>query len=252
MTFVDFSGETQVVVGAASGIGQATATRLASLGGRVICLDISREGALDTVNKILDAGGDAHSAEIDVTDPAMVDWVFANVHDSFGPIHGLVNCAGITGETGIRSHEVNWKDFDRVYAVNMRGALIVSQAVLPGMVDRGYGRILHVASISGKEGNAGMAAYSATKAGLIGLVKVMGKEFAQTGVTVNSLAPAVIQTPILDALPQSQIDYMTSKIPMGRTGTLEEASNMICWIVSKECSFVTGFTFDMTGGRAVY
>ena len=152
----------------------------------------------------------------------------------------------------MKTHEVDVDDFDRVYAVNMRGTLLMTQAVLPGMVERGYGRVLHLASISGKEGNEGMAAYSSTKAGLIGLVKVVGKEYAQSGVTVNALAPAVIRTSILDNLPQQQIDYMTSKIPMARTGTLSEAAEIIAWIVSPACSFVTGFTFDLSGGRAVY
>ena len=120
------------------------------------------------------------------------------------------------------------------------------------MIERKYGRILHVASIAGKEGNAGMAAYSATKAGLIGLVKVMGKDYAESGITVNALAPAVIRTPMVTALPEAQVKYMTDKIPMHRCGELAEAAAMIAWIVSPACSFTTGFTFDLTGGRAVY
>jgi 3-oxoacyl-[acyl-carrier protein] reductase len=129
---------------------------------------------------------------------------------------------------------------------------VVAQAVLPRMLAQNYGRILHVASIAGKEGNAGMAAYSASKAGLIGLVKSMAKDYAETGVTINALAPAVIQTPLVDALPQATIDYMTAKIPMRRCGTLEEVAAMIAWIVSPACSFTTGFTFDLSGGRATY
>ena len=247
----EFEGQTHVVIGAASGIGQAAAVSLASRGARVICLDIDAGGAEATARSISDNGySTATSGGIDVADAASVADTFSKLGD--GPIDALVNCAGITGETGIKTEEVDVDDFDRVYAVNMRGALLVSQAVLPAMVEEGYGRILHLASISGKEGNAGMAAYSSTKAGLIGLVKVMGKEYAQTGITINALAPAVIRTPILDSLPASQIEYMTSKIPMDRTGTLDEVANMISWIVSPECSFVTGFTFDLTGGRAVY
>jgi 3-oxoacyl-[acyl-carrier protein] reductase len=129
---------------------------------------------------------------------------------------------------------------------------VASQAVLPGMLEQNYGRILHVASIAGKEGNAGMAAYSATKAGLIGLVKSMAKDYAETGITINALAPAVIQTPMVDALPQATVDYMTAKIPMRRCGTLQEVAAMIAWIVSPACSFTTGFTFDLSGGRATY
>jgi 3-oxoacyl-[acyl-carrier protein] reductase len=143
-------------------------------------------------------------------------------------------------------------DFDRVCALNLRAALMLSQAVLPGMLARGYGRVLHVASIAGKEGNKGMTAYSASKAGLIGLVKSMGKDYAESGVTVNALAPAVIRTPLVEALPQATVDYMTEKIPMRRCGELREAASCIAWIISPACSFTTGFTFDLSGGRATY
>jgi 2-dehydro-3-deoxy-L-rhamnonate dehydrogenase (NAD+) len=163
-----------------------------------------------------------------------------------------VNCAGITGRTSVTTHEVDVDDFDTVYRVNLRGAFLVSRSVIPRMLPHGYGRLLHVASIAGKEGNAGMLAYSATKAGLIGMVKVMGKEYAETGITVNALAPAVIRTAMVEALPQEQVDYMTSRIPMRRGGELSEAAEMIAWIVSPACSFTTGFTFDLSGGRATY
>lgn len=252
MTFVDFDGQTHYVVGAASGIGQAASVQLAALGANVVCIDQDEAGLDVTRSRIERAGSIAHTAAADITDIDAVRNTFDHLRGSLGPADGLVNCAGITGVTGMKTHEVDPDDFDRVYAVNVRGALAVSQAVLPSMLEQGYGRILHVASISGKDGNAGMAAYSATKAGLIGLVKVMGKEYAQSGITVNALAPAVVQTPILDALPDTQIEYMMSKIPMGRAGTLTEVADMIAWIVSRECSFVTGFTFDLTGGRAVY
>jgi 2-dehydro-3-deoxy-L-rhamnonate dehydrogenase (NAD+) len=171
---------------------------------------------------------------------------------ALGSLEALVNCAGITGKTNVKGHEVDLADFDAVYRINLRGALVVAQAVLPRMLAQNYGRILQVASIAGKEGNAGMAAYSASKAGLIGLVKSMAKDYAETGVTINALAPAVIQTPLVDALPQATIDYMTAKIPMRRCGTLEEVAAMIAWIVSPACSFTTGFTFDLSGGRATY
>jgi len=170
----------------------------------------------------------------------------------FGRIDGVVNCAGVTGRTNLRAHEVDLDDFDAVYRINLRGALLVSQAVLPIMLEQNYGRLLHVASIAGKEGNAGMTAYSASKAGLIGLVKSMAKDYAETGITINALAPAVIQTPMVDQLPQATVDYMTEKIPMRRLGTLTEIAAMIAWIVSPECSFSTGFTFDLSGGRATY
>lgn len=189
---------------------------------------------------------------IDVTEVGSVATAMAETIGRFGALDGLLNTAGITGATNVPTHEVDLNDFDRVYQVNLRGALVVTQAVLPHMVDRSYGRILHIASIAGKEGNAGMAAYSGTKAGLIGLVKTMGKEYASTGVTINAMAPAVVQTPMVDVMPQAQVDYMTEKIPMGRTGRLEEVAYMAAFVLSRKCSFTTGFTFDLSGGRAVY
>ena len=243
---VEFAGQTVAVVGAASGIGRAAATELAGRGAKVVCLDVQYDLAKAFAAEL---GQDATAVEVDVTSQDSVRAAFAGLD---GDLHALVNCAGTTGRTGHPTHEVDVDDFDFVYRVNLRGALLLSQAVLPGMAERGYGRILHVASIAGKEGNAGMAAYSATKAGLIGLVKSMGKEYATNGVTVNALAPAVIQTPMVDAMPEHQVRYMTDKIPMGRLGTLDEAARMIAWIVSADCSFSTGFTFDLTGGRAVY
>ena len=167
-----------------------------------------------------------------------------------GRVDILVNCAGITGKTGIKSHEVALEDFDRVMNVNVRGSFIMFQAVIGHMLARNYGRVLHIASISGKEGNAGMLAYSASKAAVIAMAKVQGKEYAETGVTVNALAPAVIRTAMVAALPEAQVKYMTEKIPMKRCGTLDEFAAMAAFIVSPENSFTTGFTFDLTGGRA--
>jgi NAD(P)-dependent dehydrogenase (short-subunit alcohol dehydrogenase family) len=244
---VEFAGQTVAVVGAASGIGRAAAAELAGRGARVVCLDLDHDGAKAVAAAL---PHDATAVHVDVTSQDSVRAAFASPVTS--ELHALVNCAGTTGRTGHPTHEVDVDDFDLVYRVNLRGALLLSQAVVPGMVERGYGRVLHVASIAGKEGNAGMAAYSATKAGLIGLVKSMGKEYATSGVTVNALAPAVIQTPMVEAMPEHQVRYMTEKIPMGRLGRLDEAARMIAWIVSADCSFSTGFTFDLTGGRAVY
>jgi 3-oxoacyl-[acyl-carrier protein] reductase len=240
------------VIGAASGIGRTAARHLAGLGCAVACLDRDAEGCKATVADIAQAGGTAEAFAMDVTDMDAAEQAIAAVAARFGRIHALVNCAGVTGKTNIKGHEVDLADFDAVYRINMRGALVVSKAVLPHMLAHDYGRLLHVASIAGKEGNAGMAAYSATKAGLIGLVKVLGKDYADTRVTVNALAPAVIQTAMVEQLPQATVDYMTAKIPMGRLGQLEECAAMIAWIVSPACSFTTGFTFDLTGGRATY
>lgn len=249
---VSFAGRTVVVVGAASGIGRSCAVHLGSLGATVPCLDLDLAGAEETAAEIRGGGAGAWAAAADVTEAQSTAEAMAATIGRAGRIDGLLNTAGITGATNLSTHEVDPEDFDRVYRVNLRGALLTTQAVLPHMLEHGYGRILHIASIAGKEGNAGMAAYSATKAGLIGLVKTMGKEYATTGVTVNAMAPAVIQTPMVDALPQAQVDYMTEKIPMRRTGTLQEVADLAAFALSPMCSFTTGFTFDLTGGRAVY
>jgi 3-oxoacyl-[acyl-carrier protein] reductase len=239
-------GYTAAVIGAASGIGRATALHLAAAGVRVACID--RADVSETLSHIPGAIGLA----LDITDPAACDATMAEAIAGLGKLDALVNCAGVVGKTNVKCEEVEPADFELVTAINLFGALYVSRKPLAHMRERGYGRILHVASIAGKEGNAGMAAYSASKAGLIGLVKVMGKEYAETGVTINALAPAVIRTPMVAAMPDVQVKYMTDKIPMKRCGELSEAAAMIGWIVSPACSFTTGFAFDMTGGRAVY
>jgi 3-oxoacyl-[acyl-carrier protein] reductase len=241
-----------LVVGAASGIGLAAADYLAGRGVAVACLDRNESGSAAVARHIAEDGGRGSAIACDVTDAASVTAAVAKAMADFGRIDGVVNCAGVTGRTNLRAHEVDLEDFDLVYRINLRGALLVSQAVLPVMLEQNYGRLLHVASIAGKEGNAGMTAYSASKAGLIGLVKSMAKDYAETGITINALAPAVIQTPMVDQLPQATVDYMTQKIPMRRLGTLTEIAAMIAWIVSPECSFSTGFTFDLSGGRATY
>ena len=241
-----------IVVGAASGIGAAATRHLAETGLRVFGLDRNEAGMTELAETLQREGFDVEAGVADITDPQSVRRAIADIAGKAGQIHALVNCAGITGKTNIKAHEVELENFDHVYAINLRGALIVTQEVLKQMLPHGYGRILHVASIAGKEGNAGMTAYSATKAGLIGLVKSMAKDYPETGITINALAPAVIRTPLVDALPDATVKYMTDKIPMKRVGELAEAAQMIAWIVSPACSFTTGFTFDLTGGRATY
>jgi len=241
-----------IVVGAASGIGAAATRHLAETGLRVFGLDRNAAGMTELAETLQREGFDVEAGVADITDPQSVRSAMADIAGKAGQIHALVNCAGITGKTNIKAHEVELENFDHVYAINLRGALIVTQEVLKYMMPHGYGRILHVASIAGKEGNAGMTAYSATKAGLIGLVKSMAKDYPETGITINALAPAVIRTPMVDALPDATVKYMTDKIPMKRVGELAEAAQMIAWIVSPACSFTTGFTFDLTGGRATY
>jgi 3-oxoacyl-[acyl-carrier protein] reductase len=244
-------GRIAVVVGAARGIGLAAAKRLAARGDRIVGIDLQA----DVLRKAMASIGDDRKALAipdDVSSAGEVEKAFVRIAAEFGAPEVLVNCAGITGKTGIPAHEVELEDFDRVYAINLRAAFLLTRAAVRAMLPSGRGRILHVASIAGKEGNAGMLAYSATKAGLIGMVKSAGKDYAETGITINALAPAVIRTDMVAAMPEHQVKYMTDKIPMKRTGELEEAAAMIEFIVSPDCSFTTGFTFDLTGGRATY
>lgn len=244
--------EHTVVIGGGSGIGAATAVHLAARGRPVTCLDRDLAAASAAADYIRERNGASESGFADVSDEQTVRDAFDHAARALGPIRAVINTAGVQGPLGLRSHEIDPDDFDRVVRVNLRGALVVSRVALSHMLPRGYGRIVHVASIAGKEGNPGMVAYSATKAGLIGMVKSQGKEYATDGVTINALAPAVIRTPFLDSQPQEVLDYMLEKIPMRRAGSVEEAAAMLEWITSPECSFTTGFTFDLSGGRATY
>jgi 2-dehydro-3-deoxy-L-rhamnonate dehydrogenase (NAD+) len=241
----DWKTQQIVVTGAGSGLGRALCARFARLGATVRGIDINK-ASLEQVR----AGLDDHFTPVvcDVTNWEEVVPVF----EQLPPVDVLVNSAGITGQTNLRSEQTDPADVERVFRVNFFGSYHTSKAVLPSMVKRGYGRVLHVASIAGKEGNAGMLAYSASKAAVIGMTKVQGKEVAATGVTVNAIAPAVIQTPLVDAMPAEQVKYMTDKIPAGRCGSLEEFVAMVEFIVSPACSFTTGFIFDLSGGRATY
>jgi NAD(P)-dependent dehydrogenase (short-subunit alcohol dehydrogenase family) len=241
------------VTGAASGIGRAAARHLAALGCAVACLDRDADGCRATAADIAGAGGGvAEAFEMDVTDMDATREAIDAAATCFGRIHGLVNCAGVEGQTHVKGHAVDLDEFDAVYRINLRGALVVSKAVLPHMLAHDYGRLLHVASIAGKEGNPGISSNSAAKAGLIGLVKVLGKDYAETGITVNALAPAMIQSPMAARATQATIDALTARIPMGRLGQFDECAATIAWIVSPACGFTTGFTFDLTGGRATY
>ena len=246
------SKQVAIVVGAARGIGRAAAERLAAQGIAIAAFDRLADTLADTARDFAARGWTVTTHAVDVTDRAAVEAAVAAALAAHGKVDILVNCAGITGITGVKAHEVDPDDFDLVYRINLKAALLLTRAVLPSMLERNYGRVLHVASIAGKDGNAGMLAYSATKAGLIGFVKSAAKDYAETGITINALAPAVIRTDMVAAMPEHQVRYMTDKIPMKRTGTLEEAAAMIAWAVSPECSFTTGFTFDLSGGRAVY
>ncbi len=244
-----FKDQVAIITGGASGIGLAIAKELTADGAIVALVDLN-PAALQTATKSV--GGNTFYYACDVTNEDEVNAVVAQIAEKFGRIDILVNSAGVTGKTNIKSHEVELADFRFVFEVNVVGSFLTSRAVLPHMLKRNYGRILHIASISGKEGNAGMLPYSASKSAVIGMAKVQGKEYAEMGITINALAPAVIRTAMVDALPEEQVKYMTDKIPMKRCGTLEEIAHLAAFIVSPYASFTTGFTFDMTGGRATY
>jgi 2-dehydro-3-deoxy-L-rhamnonate dehydrogenase (NAD+) len=244
-----FDKQVAIVTGAASGLGLAIAGKLHAEGAHVALLDLNEAALQSAVNYV---GPRAVPFTLDLTNETQVNEVTDQISRRFERIDVLVNSAGVTGKTNIKSHEVDTEDLRFVFGVNFMAAFFTARAVLPRMLERNYGRILHIASVAGKEGNAGMLAYSASKAAVIGMTKVQGKEYAETGITVNALAPAVIQTPMVDAMPEIQVKYMTDKIPMKRCGTLEEVAHMATFIVSPGTAFTTGFTFDMTGGRATY
>jgi 2-dehydro-3-deoxy-L-rhamnonate dehydrogenase (NAD+) len=235
-----FSGRVALVTGGSSGIGAAVAQRLLDEGARVASLDL-RAGAPVGVLAVV----------ADVSDSGQVDSAVAGVEAELGPLDVLVCSAGVPGRS-LRTVEITDEEWRRVLAINADGVLYCNRAVVPGMVARGYGRIVNVASIAGKEGNPMAAAYAASKAAVIALTKAIGKDLARTGVLVNCIAPAVIQTPILGAISREHVDYMVERIPMGRMGTPAEVAALVCWLASDECSFSTGATYDISGGRAVY
>ena len=235
-----FSGRVALVTGGSSGIGFATARRLVREGARVATLDLRA-----------DAPAGVLAIEGDVTNSAGVGEAVARVEAELGPLDVLVCSAGVPGRS-LRTVDVDDEEWSRVLAVNTNGVFFCNRAVLPGMVTRGYGRIVNVASIAGKEGNPMAAAYSASKAAVIAMTKSIGKDVAQTGVLVNCIAPAVIETPILEGITQEHVDYMIERIPMGRMGEPGEVAALACWLASEECSFSTGATYDISGGRAVY
>ena len=235
-----FSGRVAMVTGAASGIGAAAAERLHAEGARVATLDL----AATALDYVLALSGDVSSSQD-------VDAAVERTETELGPIDVLVCSAGIPGAS-LRTQDVDDDEWRRVMAINADGVFYCNRAVAPRMAERGYGRVVNVASIAGKEGNPMAAAYSASKAAVIALTKSIGKDFAGTGVAVNCIAPAVIETPILDGLSDRHIEYMVDRIPMGRMGTTAEVAALICWLASEECSFSTGATYDISGGRAVF
>jgi 3-oxoacyl-[acyl-carrier protein] reductase len=246
----NFSGQVVLVVGAASGIGRAAAHLIASRGGTVVIADLDKAG-LTSLQKELNLGDDRVKS-VDLCDQSSVQALIASIISEHSQIDALINSAGIVGPTSTKIEEFNWAAFERTVTINLFGTVWLTQAVLPHMKAKKYGRIAHVASIAGKEGNPGMHAYNASKSGMIGFIKGVAKEIAPEGITINALAPAVIRTPMNSGVTPETLSYMLGRIPMGRVGEPEEAAEMLAFMVSKACSFTTGFTFDTSGGRATY
>ena len=238
-----FEGRRAVVTGGVSGIGAGIAARLREEGARLSLWDA--DGAA------LGKAADAHCVHLDVTDADAVRRAADATAEALGGIDILVASAGITGPNA-PAWEYDVADWDRVIAVNLNGVYYCCRAVVPHMLRGGYGRVVNIASIAGKEGNPNAAAYSASKAGVIGLTKSLGKELADTQVRVNCVTPAAVKTPLFAQMTEAQIGFMLAKIPMGRFGLVEEIAALVCWLASEECSFSTGAVFDVSGGRATY
>ncbi len=243
-----FKGRNGIVTGGASGIGFGVARRLAAEGARLSLWDRDAPGLKEAVNAF---GGGLHTVELDLTDPEAVERAALEAAKALGGIDILVTSAGITGpNAALADYPV--EDWKRVFDVNVHGVFYCNKAVIPLMRAKDYGRIVNIASVAGKEGNPNASAYSASKAAVIGLTKSLGKELARTGIRVNCVTPAAVKTAMFAQMKQEHIDFMLSKIPIGRFGLVEEMAALIAWLASEECSFSTGAVFDLSGGRATY
>jgi len=249
--FFDLSGQTAIVTGAAQGIGAGIAARLARAGAEVAVTDLNIDKAREFAEALAAEGLRAFAIAVNVADRASVDAMAAEAFQRNGRIDILVNNAGIAGRAA-PVWEQSDSDWQSVIDINLTAVFHTCRAVLPRMRERDYGRIVNIASLAGKEGNPNMTAYSASKAGVIAMSKSIAKETATQNICVNSVAPTVIRTPILDQLSASQVEYMTSRIPRGRTGTVEEVAAVVHFLASPDCSFVTGQCYDVSGGRATY
>lgn len=247
-----FTDRVAVITGGASGIGEGIARRIGAEGGQVVLFDVQADRLQQAADAMRVENILVDTAVVDVGDEESVRQAFQQVADRHGHLDVMVNCAGIAGPTSVPILDYAAEDFDRVIRVNLRGAYLTTKYAVLHMLPRRYGRILHMASMGGKDGNPGMVGYASSKAGLMGLVKGVGKEYADAGITVNGIAPAVIRTPMNEDTSAQMLEYMIARIPMKRLGTVEEVAALACWIVSEEASFNTGFIFDLSGGRATY
>jgi 3-oxoacyl-[acyl-carrier protein] reductase len=247
---IDLQDRHAIVTGGARGIGFAIATRLLQSGASVSLWDVDGDALVQAAAK-LTALGPVHTATVNVTNADSVEVAATATAGAFGELDILVNNAGVAG-TNAKTWETDPAEWRRVLEIDLTGPFLCCRAVIPHLLRNGYGRIVNIASIAGKEGNPNAAHYSASKAGVIALTKSLGKELATSNIVVNCITPAVIETEILQQITQAHIDYMLSKIPMGRFGKTEEAAALVAWLCSADCSFTTGAVFDLSGGRATY
>ena len=248
MNKLDMQGRNAVLTGGAAGIGFAIAQRLVESGARVSLWDRDEETLAAAAKKL---GNRTHTARLDVSDETLVNRALQETLASLGKIDALVCSAGITGPN-MTTWEYPVADWKQVLDINLTGVFLCNRAVVPHMRQNDYGRIVNIASIAGKEGNPNASAYSASKAGVISLTKSLGKELAKSGIRVNCVTPAAVKTGMFAQMTQAHIDFMLSKIPMGRFGQVEEIAALVGWLCTEECSFSTGAVFDLSGGRAVY
>jgi 2-dehydro-3-deoxy-L-rhamnonate dehydrogenase (NAD+) len=244
----EVDGQTAIVTGAANGIGEVISRRLANAGARVAIADIDERAAAAAAERI---GEHSFPVRLDVTDANSVQQAIEMVLARTQSLEIVVNNAGLAGKAAPVWEQTD-DDWNRVLAINLTGPFFMCRAVMPHMRSRGYGRVVNIASIAGKEGNPNMVAYSASKAAIIGLTKSVAKEVATEGICVNAVSPAVIRTKILDQLTPAQVSYMVERIPMKRTGQPEEVAAVVHFLSSRDCSFVTGQCYDVSGGRATY
>ncbi len=250
MNNIDLNGRTAIVTGGADGIGGSITERFLASGASVIMWDISQDN-LDAKLAACDAGDGLTGAKVDVTDPDQVAAARDSAVVARGKIDILVCNAGIAGPAK-KSWEYSYAEWRSVVNLDLDAVFVCCQSLISHMMDNGYGRIVNIASIAGKEGNPNACAYSAAKAGVIGLTKSLAKETAEAGVIINCVTPAAIRTAIFDQITQEHVDYMLSRIPMGRLGRVDEAAALVAWLSSEDCSFSTGGVFDLSGGRATY